>query len=114
MPAKAGIHAAPSPHAAKAAWTPAFAGVTAWLCALFLLAAPAAAQTDRPEYRRALAAGYVASFTCSNWFNAGVPAERTRADDLRGTYAELQPLFAELTPEIDRTRKVVSVAYDPA
>ena len=75
---------------------------------------PAAAQTDRPAYRRALAAGYVASFTCSNQFNAGLSPEQTRADDLRGTYAELQPLFGELQPEVDRLNHRVSVSYDPA
>jgi CubicO group peptidase (beta-lactamase class C family) len=81
---------------------------------LAALAAPAAAQQDRPAYRRALAAGYVASFTCSNQFNGGMDPDRTRADDLRGTYPELQPLLAELAPEVDRTRRIVSVTYDPA
>lgn len=74
---------------------------------------PAVAQTDRPAYRRALAAGYVASFTCSNWFNGGLTPEQTRADDLRGTYAELQPLLRELQPELDRAKRLVRVRYDP-
>lgn len=90
------------------------ARISLFLMAALAAATPALAQTDRPAYRRALAAGYVASFTCSNWFNAGVSAERTRADDLRGTYAELQPLFGELEPAIDQQAKTVGVAYDPA
>ena len=36
------------------------------LLAGLLLAAPASAQVDRPEYLQALAAGYKAAFLCSD------------------------------------------------
>jgi CubicO group peptidase (beta-lactamase class C family) len=78
-----------------------------------LLAPGAAAQEDRPAYVRALAAGYKASFTCSNLFNGGITPEQTEADDLRGTYANLNLVFASLTASIDRGRRIVSVPYDP-
>ncbi len=81
------------------------------LAALFLLALPASAQVGRPEHVRAIAAGYKASFICSNWFNAGMTAEQTAADDLRGTYGELNPLFAQLPAEIDRMNLRVTVRY---
>ncbi len=42
------------------------------LAAAFL-ATPVGAQQDRPDYRRALAAGYKAAFLCSDLFNAGLP-----------------------------------------
>ena len=79
-----------------------------------ILAPGAAAQEDRPAYVRALAAGYKAAFTCSNLFNGGITPEQTEADDLRGTYGNLNPVFAALTANIDRDRRVVSVTYDPA
>lgn len=79
-----------------------------------LLATAAAAQEDRPPYVRALAAGYKAAFTCSNLFNGGITPEQTEADDLRGTYPSLNPLFASLTASVDRDRRIVSVPYDPA
>ena len=82
--------------------------------ALVLAAAPAAAQVGRPEHVRAIAAGYKAAFVCSNWFNAGMSADRTAADDLRGTYAELNPLFAQLPAEIDRINRRVTVRYSDA
>ncbi|HYJ31380.1 MAG TPA: serine hydrolase [Allosphingosinicella sp.] len=81
--------------------------------ALILAVAPASAQVGRPEHQRAIAAGYKAAFVCSNHFNAGVDAERTAADDLRGTYPELNPLFAQLPAEIDRIERRVSVSYSP-
>ena len=110
MPAKAGIHAALSRARAKSAWTPACAGVTA-LLGLLLLASPAAAQQDRPEYLRALAAGYKASFLCSDLFNAGQSVEQVEADDLQRTYAELVPIMKGLEAKIDRQAKTVSVAF---
>ena len=79
--------------------------------ALAAALSPASAQVGRPEHVRAIAAGYKASFTCSNWFNARMTAEQTAADDLRGTYAELNPLFAQLPAEIDRTNYRVTVRY---
>ncbi len=77
-----------------------------------LLCGSAAAQEDRPAYVKALAAGYKASFLCSNLFNGGLSEEQTEADDLRGTYGNLNPIFPTLAATIDRQRKIVSVAYD--
>jgi CubicO group peptidase (beta-lactamase class C family) len=82
-----------------------------WSIAALLLAAPASAQIDRPEYVRAIAAGYKAGFLCSNIFNGGLTQAQTEADDLRGTYAELDPIFPQLPAEIDRERKRVRVRY---
>jgi CubicO group peptidase (beta-lactamase class C family) len=79
-----------------------------------LLASGVAAQEDRPAYVRALAAGYKAAFTCSNLFNGGITPEQTAADDLRGTYPNLNSVFASLTATIDQDRRIVSVPYDPA
>lgn len=84
----------------------------------FLIAAalPAAAfgQQDRPAYTRAIAAGYKASFVCSNLFNGGLSEAQTAADDLTGTYDSVTPLLATLEARIDREARTVSVAYDPA
>jgi hypothetical protein len=60
-----------------------------------MLPASALAQQDRPAYLRALAAGYKASFLCSNLFNGGLSEAQTEADDLKGTYETLTPLFAK-------------------
>ena len=65
------------------------------LLSLTVLPAAASAQQDRPAYVRALAAGYKASFVCSNLFNGGLSEAQTAADDLTGTYDSLTPLFAE-------------------
>lgn len=81
------------------------------LAACWLASLPASAQVGRPEHVRAIAAGYKASFICSNWFNAGMTPEQTAADDLRGSYGELVPLFAQLPFELDRTNMRVSVRY---
>ena len=78
-----------------------------------LLAAPAAAQ-DQARYNRALAAGYKASFLCSDLFNAGQSVEQVERDDLKRTYAELEPLMGALEARIDREARTVSVAFDPA
>ncbi len=78
-----------------------------------LLPASAMAQQDRPAYLRALAAGYKASFVCSNLFNGGLSEAQTEADDLKGTYETLTPLFAKLEARIDRQARTVSVPYDP-
>jgi len=89
-------------------------GRTTWgaLCALtLLLTAPAAAQQDRPDYRRALAAGYKASFLCSDLFNAGMEREVIEQDDLARTYGELEPLFDQLEAEVDRANRRVTVSY---
>jgi CubicO group peptidase (beta-lactamase class C family) len=76
-----------------------------------LAALPGTAQVGRPEHLGAIAAGYKASFVCSNWFNAGISPERTEADDLRGTYSELNPLFARLPAEIDQAARRVTIRY---
>ena len=76
-----------------------------------LIAAPAAAQEDRPAYVRALAAGYKAAFLCSNLFNGRLSEAQTEADDLRGTYSSLTPLFDTLEARIDRERRIVSVPF---
>ena len=82
------------------------------LAAALLLAVPASAQVDRPEYLRALAAGYKASFLCSDLFNAGQTEEQVARDDLQRIYPELEPLIARLEAKVDRTAKTVSVAFD--
>ncbi len=87
--------------------------VIALLAAAAVLPAGALAQQDRPAYVRALAAGYKASFICSNLFNGGLSKAQTEADDLKGTYENLTPLFAKLEARIDRQGRTVSVAYDP-
>jgi CubicO group peptidase (beta-lactamase class C family) len=76
-----------------------------------LIASPAAAQDDRPDYRRALAAGYEASFLCSDLFNGGLSEQVVEQDDLARTYAELEPLFRELEARIDRANRRVTVRY---
>jgi CubicO group peptidase (beta-lactamase class C family) len=82
------------------------------LLAAFLLAAPASAQVDRPEYLRALAAGYKASFLCSDIFNAAQTEDQVAKDDLQRIYPELEPLVAKLQAKVDRESKTVSVAFD--
>ena len=82
------------------------------LIAAALVAVPASAQVDRPEYVRALAAGYKASFLCSDIFNAGMSEEQVEKDDLRRTYAELEPIMAKLEARIDRQAKTVTVVFD--
>lgn len=83
----------------------------ALVLALALLAAPAAAQQDRPDYRRALAAGYKAAFLCSDLFNADMDQAIVEQDDLARTYPELEPLFDSLPAEVDRTAGQVRVSY---
>jgi CubicO group peptidase (beta-lactamase class C family) len=101
------MHLRPSPPGA-----PAFAGATIrTLLAAFLVAVPAAAQVDRPEYVRALAAGYKASFLCSDIFNAGQSEAQVAKDDLKRIYPEIEPLIPGLAAKIDRQAKTVSVAF---
>jgi CubicO group peptidase (beta-lactamase class C family) len=76
-----------------------------------LAVVPAAAQDDRPDYRRALAAGYKASFLCSDLFNANMPETAIEQDDLARTYPELEPLFDELTATVDLPNARVTVRY---
>jgi CubicO group peptidase (beta-lactamase class C family) len=77
------------------------------------LAAPAAAQ-DQSTYARALAAGYKASFLCSDLFNAGMSEAVVEQDDLQRTYPELVPLMAGMKASIDRQARLVSVSFDDA
>ncbi|HEX9965080.1 MAG TPA: serine hydrolase [Allosphingosinicella sp.] len=110
VPAKAGTPAGEKHLRLPPPGTPAFAGAT--ICALaLLLAAPASAQVDRPEYVRALAAGYKASFLCSDLFNAGQSEEQVAKDDLKRIYPELEPIIPGLEAKIDRQAKIVSVAF---
>ena len=95
--------------ASSPAGAPAFAGAT--VIAALLLAAPASAQVDRPEYVRALAAGYKASFLCSDLFNAGQSEAQVAKDDLKRIYPELEPIIPGLDARIDRQAKTVSVAF---
>ncbi|HYW15252.1 MAG TPA: serine hydrolase, partial [Allosphingosinicella sp.] len=88
------------------------AGATRMAVAILLLAAPASAQVDRPEYVRALAAGYKASFLCSDLFNAGQTEAQVAKDDLKRIYPELEPLIPRLEARIDREAKTVSVRFD--
>ena len=81
------------------------------LLAAGLAIAPALAQQNAPEYLRAIAAGYKASFICSNRFNGGIDPARTAADDLQGTYAELNPLLSALTAELDEANRRVTVRF---
>ncbi|HEX8380503.1 MAG TPA: serine hydrolase, partial [Allosphingosinicella sp.] len=78
---------------------------------MLLLAVPASAQVDRPEYVRAVAAGYKASFLCSDLFNAGQSEEQVSKDDLKRIYPELEPLIPALEAKIDREARTVSVAF---
>ena len=82
--------------------------------AVALLTTSAIAQQERPAYVRALAAGYKASFLCSNLFNGGLSQQQTEDDDLKGTYSSLNPLFSSLKATIDQQRRWVSVNYDEA
>jgi CubicO group peptidase (beta-lactamase class C family) len=79
--------------------------------ALTLLAAPAAAQ-DQMRYARALAAGYKASFLCSDIFNGGMTEAQVEQDDLQRTYEELVPLMQTQKAVIDRRARTVSVLFD--
>ena len=109
-PAKAGIPAGERRRRSSPPGAPACAGAT--LLAAFILAAPAFAQVDRPEYVRALAAGYKASFLCSDIFNAGQSEAQVAMDDLKRIYPELEPLIPGLETRIDREAKTVSVEFD--
>jgi CubicO group peptidase (beta-lactamase class C family) len=81
--------------------------------AAIALAIPASAQ-DQPTYARALAAGYKASFLCSDLFNGGMNEAQVERDDLQRTYPELVPLMAGMNAAIDRQTRVVTVPFDSA
>ena len=59
----------------------------------------------------ALAAGYKASFLCSDLFNGDMQREAIEQDDLARTYSELEPLFDQLEAKVDRTNARVLVPY---
>ena len=84
---------------------------TAAVAAAVIAVPPASAQQNAPEYLRALAAGYKAAFVCSNLFNAGISPDRTAQDDLKGTYAELNPILETLRADVDERARRVSVRY---
>jgi len=112
VPAKAGTPAGEKRPCLSPPEAPAFAGATVRaLIAALLLAAPASAQVDRPEYVRAVAAGYKAAFLCSDIFNAGQTVEQIERDDLKRIYPELEPLIPGLDAKIDRAARTVSVAF---
>ena len=82
--------------------------------ALLAGAAPAAAQTPKPdaELARAWAAGYRAAFTCSSlWNGAGKPIEAIERDELTGVYPEIEDDVRALKAEVDEGAKRVSVAW---
>jgi CubicO group peptidase (beta-lactamase class C family) len=85
--------------------------LAAALIAILLTVLPASAQQNEPEYLRAIAAGYKASFICSNQFNGGINPARTAADDLQGTYAELNPILPMLAAEVDEANRRVTVPF---
>jgi CubicO group peptidase (beta-lactamase class C family) len=87
-------------------------GLRAVLAVGLALAVPAAAQVDSPRYVRAVAAGYKASFLCSDLFNAGISEAQVEADDLKRTYSEIEPIMPGLKAEVDRQARTVSVAFD--
>ena len=86
--------------------------IAAAVTAISLVGPPAQAQPAPDAHARALAAGYKASFLCSNLFNAGMTPEQVAQDDLEGIYAEYQKLVRELPADIDRQARRVSVAFD--
>jgi CubicO group peptidase (beta-lactamase class C family) len=86
------------------------------LLALLLVAAPASAQQPRQPsaYDRAIAAGYKALTLCSAIFIAGRNQADAEALELNGIYPEYEAIVPTLTAQVDRSRRTVSVAFDPA
>ena len=82
--------------------------------ATLIVAAPAAAQQSSPPYVRALAAGYKAAFLCSGILNGGQSEEQVERDDLKRTYAEIEPIMPTLDATIDWQSKTVTVPFDSA
>ncbi|MGB7405876.1 MAG: serine hydrolase [Pacificimonas sp.] len=75
------------------------------------VASATSAQTDDPAYIRALAAGYEAAFTCSATFNANQSQAEIDVNELTRVYGELRDDVGDLTAQIDRDAKRVSVDY---
>jgi CubicO group peptidase (beta-lactamase class C family) len=67
---------------------------------------------EQARYARALAAGYKASFLCSDIFNAGMTEAQVERDDLQRGYPELDPLMPAMKAVIDRRARTVSVPFD--
>ena len=83
------------------------------LLAALALAAPAAAQNaEQARYVRAIAAGYKASFLCSDIFNAGMTEAQVERDDLQRVYPEIEPLMPTMKATVDRQARTVSVPFD--
>ncbi|MGL6042747.1 MAG: serine hydrolase domain-containing protein, partial [Sandaracinobacteroides sp.] len=74
--------------------------------------APAQAPTQPNARTLALAAGWKALFLCSGTFLAGMAEADITANDLEGGYPELQPHIAGLAQRIDRSQRLVEVAFD--
>jgi CubicO group peptidase (beta-lactamase class C family) len=74
-----------------------------------IVARPAAA-----PYPRAVAAGYKAALYCAGLFNAGRTPAQIDADELTGIYPEYDQIVPTLTARVDRARRTVAVAFDPA
>jgi CubicO group peptidase (beta-lactamase class C family) len=83
------------------------------LAAAALLAAVPSlcAAQDSERHRDAIAAGYKASFLCSDLFNAGVTREEAEADDLTRIYPEYREIVNRLPAVIDRKGRRVSVKF---
>ena len=65
-----------------------------------------------PQMDASLAAGWKAAFTCSASFNGGLPLETIERNELDGIYPDFRDAYAKLPDaRIDRTRKLVSVAW---
>jgi CubicO group peptidase (beta-lactamase class C family) len=76
-------------------------------------AGPAPAQNqDQARYLRAIAAGYKASFLCSDIFNAGITEAQAEKDDLQRVYPEIEPLMPAMKASVDRQARMVSVSFD--
>jgi CubicO group peptidase (beta-lactamase class C family) len=83
------------------------------ILAASLAAVSVVGHAEGSAHARALAAGYKAAFVCSGVFTAGQTPEQIAADDLEGIYPEYQALVRRVpAPEIDRTARMVSVAFD--
>ena len=85
--------------------------------ALAVMATPALAQEggNTDTLNKALAAGWKASFVCSDTFNAGQSLSDIQKNDLSGIYTDYRRDYDRLPDaKIDTARKIVSVTYDAA